>query len=191
MACGGAQEYFGVTPDITVLGKAVANGYPLAAVVGKREVMSAVDEMFISSSNWSEAVSLAAGVAIQKFMKKHNFAAHVWETGKYYQDGLKRVCFDIGLPININVYPPVFSFNFGVDNPKPIATLLTQEFAKRGVHGGVFTYMMYALKQSDLDEVLATFKEIAPILKDAIDNDRAGELLEVPVAGAVFKRRMV
>ena len=191
MARGGAQEYFGVTPDITVLGKAVANGYPLAAVVGKSEVMSTVDDMFVSSGNWSEAVSLAAGAAIQRFMSKYNFADHVWKTGKYYQEGLRRVCSDVGLEINFHGYPPVFGFDFGVTESKPLGTLLRQEFAKRGVHGESFTYMMYALKESDIDEVLAAFKEIAPILKEAIENNSVAELLEVPVCEDVFRSRMV
>ena len=191
MARGGAQEYFGVTPDVTVLGKAIANGYSLAAVVGKSEVMSVVDDMFMSSSNWSEAVSLAAGVAIQKFMTKYNFVEHVWETGKYYREGLQRVCSDVGLTINFHGYPPVFGFDFGVADSKPLDTLLMQEFAKRGVHGGTFAYMMYAMKKSDLDEVLAAFAEIAPLLKDGIENNSIADLLECPVAEDVFKRRMV
>jgi len=153
--------------------------------------MSVVEDMFVSSSNWSEAVSLAAAVAIQKFMKKHKFSEHVWEVGKYYQEGLRRICSDTGLSINFHGYPPVFILDFGVADPKPVTTLFTQEFAKRGVHAGALTYMMYALKKSDIDEVLVAFKEIAPILKEGIEKDRVSELLEVPVAKSVFKRRMV
>ena len=191
MARGGAQEYFGVTPDMTALGKAVANGYPLAAVVGKAEVMSAVEDMFISSSNWSETVSLAAGIAIQKFMKKNKFVEHVWEIGEYYGEGLRRICSDVGLSINFHGYPPVSGFDFGEPDGAPVNTLLIQEFAKRGVHGSGHFYIMYALKKSDIDEVLAAFKEIAPILKKGIEENRVGELLEAPVARMVFSRRMV
>lgn len=191
MARGGAQEYFGVAPDITVLGKAVANGYPLAVVLGKREVMSAMSTTFMSSSNWSEAVSLAAGIAIQKFMDKHDVVKHFWDTGEYYRDELKKICSDVGLDLRVKGFPPVMSFDFGLADPQPIATLWRQEFAKRGVFGGNHTYMMYALKKSDLDEVLDAFKEIAPILKRAIDKNCADELLEVPVAQEVFKKRMV
>ena len=191
MARGGAQEYFGVTPDITVLGKAIANGYPLAAVVGKREIMMVVKDTFMSSSNWSEAVSLAAGIAIQNFMEEHDFVRHIWETGEYYQEQLRKISSDAGLSINIHSYPPMFRFNFGEEDPKAAGTLLTQEFAKRGVLGATHAYMMYSLKKSDIDEVMAAFKEIAPILKEAIHNGRMNELLEVPVADSVFKRRLV
>ena len=191
MARGGAQEYFGVTPDLTVLGKAIANGYPLAAVVGKAEVMAAAENSFISSSNWSEAVSLAAGVAIQKFMDEHNFCEHAWEVGKYYQDELVRIGSDAGLTVTIKGYPPVFAFDLGASDAAAAKTLLVQEFAKRGVMGGTGVYIMYALKKSDVDEVMAAFAEIAPILKAAIIDGKMDELLEAPVSRSVFKRRMV
>ena len=191
MARGGAQEYFGVTPDLTVLGKAMANGYPLAAVVGKREVMAATENTFISSSNWSEAVSLAAGVAIQKFMKEHKFCEHVWEVGKYYQDELQRIGSEAGLSVKIQGYPPVFEFDLGASDAAAAKTLLTQEFAKRGVMGATQVYIMYAMKKSDVDEVMSAFAEIAPILKEAIVDGRMDELLEVPVSRSVFKGRMV
>ena len=145
----------------------------------------------MSSSNWSEAVSLAAGIAIQNFMEEHDFVKHVWETGEYCQQQLQRISSNAGLNLNIEGYPPVFFFNFGSENSKAVSTLLTQEFAKRGVIGSTYAYMMYALKKSDLDQVLDAFKEIAPILKEAICDGRMAELLEVPVGQSVFKRRLV
>ena len=63
LALGGAQEYFGVTPDLACFGKAMANGYPIAAVVGKREVMELFDEVFFSFTFGGEALSLAATAA--------------------------------------------------------------------------------------------------------------------------------
>ena len=153
--------------------------------------MSVVDDMFVSSSNWSEAVSLAAGVAIQKFMLQHNFSQYVWEMGHYYQEALRRICSDVGLTITFNGLPPVFAFDFDLDDSKPLDNLLIQEFAKRGVHGGTFASIMYALEKSDHDEVLAAFKEFAPILKEGIENNSVINLLKVPAAERVFEERMV
>jgi hypothetical protein len=123
-------------------------------------------------------------------MIKNDFVGHVWETGKYFQKGLRRVCSAVDLDISFSGYPPVFGFDFGVADSMTLKTLLTQEFAKRGVHGGTHANMMYALKNSDLDEVLKAFKEIAPILKDAIENDRVNDLLDVPIAEELYKPRM-
>lgn len=55
-ALGGMQEVTGVTPDMTVLAKAMSNGYEMGVVVGKREVMEAAAVMFISSSYWSDNI---------------------------------------------------------------------------------------------------------------------------------------
>ena len=57
--------------------------------------------------------------------------------------------------------------------------------------GSTQFYIMYAMKKSDVDEVMSAFAEIAPILKEAIVDGRMDELLEVPVSRSVFKRRMV
>ncbi len=55
---GGAQQYLGVTPDMAVFAKSLSNGYPMAAVVGKREVMEPAARMFISSTYWSDTIGL-------------------------------------------------------------------------------------------------------------------------------------
>ncbi len=64
LAPGGAQEYFGVTPDLAAFGKGIANGYPLAAVVGRSDIMEQIaTTTFISSTFGGDAVSLAAASA--------------------------------------------------------------------------------------------------------------------------------
>ena len=63
LAKGGAQEYFGVTPDMACFGKAMANGFPLAAVTGQRELMRVFDDIFFSFTFGGETVSLAAANA--------------------------------------------------------------------------------------------------------------------------------
>ena len=62
IAIGGAQEYLGVVPDMTVIAKCMSNGYPMGAVVGSREVMEPAGQMFVSSSYWSDNVGLAASI---------------------------------------------------------------------------------------------------------------------------------
>ena len=63
ISAGGAQEYYGVTPDLATFAKAMANGYPLAAVAGRREFMESQSDNFISSTYWSDCSALAAGLA--------------------------------------------------------------------------------------------------------------------------------
>ena len=65
-AAGGAQEHFGVTPDLAAFGKAMGNGMPIAAVVGRADLMSEMEEIFFSSTFGGETLSLAAAIAVAR-----------------------------------------------------------------------------------------------------------------------------
>ena len=81
MSLGGAQEYFDVMPDLACFGKAMANGFPLSAVVGKRSIMEIFDEIFFSGTFGGETVSLAACKATIEEMQNQDVIAHNWRIG--------------------------------------------------------------------------------------------------------------
>ena len=190
-ALGGAQEYFGVTPDMATFGKAVGNGYPIAVVAGRREIMRAVETSFVSSSYWSEGASLAAAIAIQKVIRRDNVVRHIWDMGQRLRDGIERLGRDSGVPFVTKGLPPVFMLGLQLEDPAPYRTLLTQEMAKRGIHMPGQLYIMGAHTPGDIDTVLAMFEEVGPILRKAIDRGTVEGLLEVPVARPLFKQRQV
>ena len=70
MALGGMQEFLGVTPDVTVVAKAMSNGYPMGAVVGARSVMEPAARMFISSSYWSDNIGLIASLTTIRELRR-------------------------------------------------------------------------------------------------------------------------
>jgi len=72
MSLGGAQEYYKVTPDITCLGKAMANGMPISCIAGKRKIMKKTEAVFISTTFGGETLSMAAAVATIDYLKKQN-----------------------------------------------------------------------------------------------------------------------
>src|SRR2546428_5071730 len=73
---GGAQEYFGVTPDLACFGKGMANGLPISAIVGRADVMKLFEEVFFSFTFGGEALSLAASVATIREMRENNVVEH-------------------------------------------------------------------------------------------------------------------
>ncbi|HEU5174127.1 MAG TPA: aminotransferase class III-fold pyridoxal phosphate-dependent enzyme [Gemmatimonadaceae bacterium] len=77
----GYQELSGVTPDLAAFGKAMANGFPLAAVVGRRDVMQAARDTWISSTLASESVALAAAGAVLDWHVEADICATLWDTG--------------------------------------------------------------------------------------------------------------
>lgn len=81
LARGGAAEAWGVSPDIGVLGKALANGYPLAAVLGRADIMDRVRDTWISSTLATEFVSLAAADAVLDVWDEQDVAGHIRRVG--------------------------------------------------------------------------------------------------------------
>lgn len=59
----GACEYLGIHPDIAVFAKGIANGFPVAAIIGKKKFMDAAQDSFISSTFWTERIGFAAAIA--------------------------------------------------------------------------------------------------------------------------------
>ena len=81
-ALGGAQDYFKVIPDLACFGKAMANGFALAAVVGNRDLMMTFDEVFFSGTFGGEATSLAACKATIEEMQTNDVIEHNWRIGQ-------------------------------------------------------------------------------------------------------------
>ena len=87
---GGYQEYAGVEPDVAVFGKALANGYPLSAVVGRADVMDAARHTWISSTLAGEGVSLAAAEAVLAWHERVEVCEALWEVGAEMRGGVRR-----------------------------------------------------------------------------------------------------
>jgi glutamate-1-semialdehyde 2,1-aminomutase len=81
IATGGYQEYAGITPDLATFGKAMANGYPLSAVVGRADVMAAADRTWISSTLAGESTALAAAIAVLDWHEQADIAESLWSIG--------------------------------------------------------------------------------------------------------------
>ena len=88
---GGGQEYFGVTPDMATYAKGIANGMPLAAVVGKSEYMQIFDKVFVSTTYGGETLSLAACVATIKEFQEKNVCRHMWQISEMFREGYNKI----------------------------------------------------------------------------------------------------
>lgn len=91
VAPGGAAERWGVVPDLVVLGKALANGFPLAAVGGRAPVMAAAERTWISSTLATESVALAAALATVRAIRAERVPEHLRRVGGVLYDGLARL----------------------------------------------------------------------------------------------------
>lgn len=187
MYCGGACEYFGIHPDIAVFAKGMANGYPVAAIIGKKEYMDAAQDSFISSTFWTERIGFAAAIATMKKYKALKVNEHLNKMGKLVQDGWVRLAEKHGLKIHISGIYPLSHICFEAA-PLELKTLFIQEMLKRGFLASDAYYASFAHTEQDVNDYLESCNEVFAIMVNAISENKIIDLLEGPVCQGGFAR---
>jgi len=191
---GGAQELFGVIPDIAAFGKGMANGYPLSAVVGSNKVMQKVEDIFFSGTFGGETLSLAAANAVIKKYKKDDVIKKLYEVGSYLKEGLDKIIFNKGLEDIFWVSGhPAWSFlhikEQDLYNSFEIKTLFSQEMLKRGVLTLGSHNISFSHTKEDIDKLLKIYNEILPMVKKHIKNQTLLENIKGEILKPLFKVR--
>ncbi|MEM2618815.1 MAG: aminotransferase class III-fold pyridoxal phosphate-dependent enzyme [Candidatus Hadarchaeales archaeon] len=189
MNVGGIHMLYGVHPDISVFGKAMSNGFPMGAVIGRGEVMDVAQESFISSTYWTERIGPAAAIATIRKLKKCKVPAHVKKIGGRVMDGWKRLADENGLKLEVVGMPALATckLNYGEINQE-IYTLFTQEMLQRGFLASKSFYVSYSHTEECIERYLENVAEVFGILARAIAGGRVKNMLKGPVAHAGFKR---
>jgi glutamate-1-semialdehyde aminotransferase len=186
---GGAHLLYGINPDMAVFGKAMSNGYPMAAIIGKKKIMQAAQSTFISSTYWTERIGPTAALACIKKMQNKKVPAHLKKIGSIIGSGWEKLAKKHNLDITVIGPAPLitFAFNYGKDS-QAIRTLFTQEMLKRGFLASGSVYVSYAHKEEHVKKYLVNADQVFGIIKKAIDKNKVASLLEGPVAHSDFKR---
>ncbi len=187
LTCGGSHLVYGIEPDICVFAKGMANGFPMAAIIGKAKFMDAAQESFISSTFWTERIGLRAAVATIKKMKDCKVQEHLINCGKQIQEGWKKAAEKHGINIKVTGIPPLSHISF-TDDPLVLKTLFTQEMLRRGILAKDSYYASFAHKQEHIDYYFEAVDEVFAIMADAIKNGNAKDLLLGPVCLTGFQR---
>jgi len=180
---GGAQQYFGVTPDVGIFGKAMGNGFPLTCVAGKRDVMMACRNSFVSSCFWGETTSLAAGIASLTFIRDNPVIEHIWSIGQAIMDGVGSAAGKAGVPLKFVGRPCNPFVRFELDDPglaRGIPTLWEQELLRRGVCAGGLFYICYSHTQQDVTRTVEVCGEALDVIRKTLD---AGDVSRFLLAG--------
>jgi glutamate-1-semialdehyde 2,1-aminomutase len=114
VSVGGAQQYLGVVPDLAVFGKAMASGYPIAALVGRERWMHhiASGEVIHAGTMNSGNPSVAAALATIGVLEREDVPTRLFRLGGYLRDGLHRVAIEAGLPLRVQGPGPMFHAGF-------------------------------------------------------------------------------
>jgi glutamate-1-semialdehyde aminotransferase len=173
---GGAQKRYGVTPDLACFGKAMGNGFLIACVVGRADVMKVFEEIFFSFTFGGEAASLAAALAVLDVLENTDALARMEADGKRLQDGFNALARESGLQGRLECagHPTWSLVRFkgadGKDSPL-VKSLFQQEAIKRGVlllatHNLTAAHDHATVEQT-LEVYAAVFKTLADWLGDA------------------------
>jgi glutamate-1-semialdehyde 2,1-aminomutase len=185
---GGAHLAYGVDPDMAVFAKALGNGYPMAAIVGRRSVMDAAQDTFISSTAWTERVGPVAALATLRKHREQNVPKHLMRIGTRVQNGWKEAAAAADLPVHTSGISPLSHFGFDVPDAQEVRTLFTQMMLDRGIIAGGSFYSMWAHTDAQVDRYLEAVNQVFRDLRIAIDQNAVRQLLRGPVAHSGFKR---
>jgi glutamate-1-semialdehyde aminotransferase len=192
MALGGAQQYFGITPDLATYSKAVANGMPISILTGKRKIMDlAENDIFFYTTFGGEALSLAAVVATVGEMREKDVIKHLALQGKKLKEGYNSIAKKLGIDFTRMTgynWRSVAQFDEKAGNPLVQKSLMQQEMIKRGVLWQGFFNMSFSHSDSDVEYTLQALEESLAILKKAVNENRLKELLIGLPVQPVFRK---
>jgi glutamate-1-semialdehyde 2,1-aminomutase len=193
-ANGGAQEHFGVTPDLASLGKGIANGFPLSAVVGRGDVMKLMEEIFFSFTMGGEALSLAAAKATLTKLRREPVVATVKRRGERILAGVDERIRKHGIGhFARTAGHPSWTFLILSDaagqSQFEIKTLFQQETLARGIMTLGTHNLTYAHSDADVDRLLDVYDEVFPILREAVDDGAMKQYLKCAPLQPLFRVR--
>lgn len=191
-AVGGAQEHWGVVPDLATFGKGMANGLPLAAVVGRAELMREFDDIFVSSTFGGDTLALAACRATLDVYAGAPVIDHLWRMGRRFQEGFTALAQRLGVSVRVlgfPVHPKIVIDHRSPEAARLLMSLFLQETAARGVifHFAGFN-VSYSHGEADVDETLAACAGALGVIGEALGDGRIAERLRGKPYAEAFRR---
>ena len=185
---GGIYNLYGINPDIVLYGKALGNGYPITACVGKRSIMEASKKSFISSTFWSERIGFSAGIATLNEMEKIKSWEKLNILGEYFKKNLKKISDDNKIGLEITGLPALTSYYIPHKYSDIFQAFITQELLKYKYLGTQTFYMSTAHSKKKIDKYLDRLNDIFKIIKENFDNKNFIKKLKGPLPKKPFER---
>ncbi|MEX1275853.1 MAG: aminotransferase class III-fold pyridoxal phosphate-dependent enzyme, partial [Bacteroidota bacterium] len=169
LALGGAQELFGVDADLASYAKAMANGYPISAYLGKREYMQSLDRFKMTTTYAGETLSIAAAIATLKIMKREKVHDHINAMGRRLMAGFDAIAKELGVEGYAAGLPPSAYLKFNTSDPAynaRIEYLWFRELFREGVFIMLRWFISYSHTEKDIDDSIEKAKQA---LRRALD----------------------
>jgi glutamate-1-semialdehyde aminotransferase len=196
VALGGAQARFGVTADLACFSKAVANGMPLSALTGRRDVMSLLErDVFFFTTFGGEALSLAAARATIEALARRDVPGHLERQGTKLRDGVRAIASRLGMPyVGVSGLPARTMVSFAASgeasgaDPLEMKSLVQQVMLRCGILWGGFHNVSAAHGDADVSHTLASWELALDTLRRAVAAGRVRAELRGEPVEAVFRK---
>ena len=173
VSMGGAQERYGVTPDLGTFGKALANGYAISAVAGKREFMQVAEKkVFISSTFFPNSLEMVAAMKCLDILEREKVPESIWARGTVFLERLRKIVADSKVPCSVSGIPPMPYLTFdqaadeGPGSPgEKVYKARREYFYTQTIRRGLFVqpyhhwYIAHRHTEADLDKALSAIAE--------------------------------
>jgi glutamate-1-semialdehyde 2,1-aminomutase len=189
MGLGGAQEHYGVTPDLTALAKALAGGFPLAAVVGRKAIMDTLTpagKVVMSGTYTAAVMPVLASIECLKMMREKDFYDSLNALSYKFYDEFNALFKEFSIPGHVRGVGPRFATYFGIEDEEDDYNLRTisekfdgglyAEFVKKSLEQGIYLHaggwsasgaahpvhagLTAAHTSADLDQTLGVFRDV-------------------------------
>lgn len=165
LSMGGAQQLYNVTPDLTVLGKAMANGYPISVVTGRKDIMMASESrLFISSTFFPNSEAFIAALKTIQILERENVLEDIWEKGEKFMKAIQKLIDKHDTGAELTGVAPMFYITFKKDESGAYKGKRKDFYTQLIRKGFFFTpyhhaYISYRHTEKDLELALTAIDE--------------------------------
>lgn len=185
---GGLHKLYGVDPDMAVFGKALGNGYAVTAAIGRREVMEAAQNSFISSTFWTERIGSVAALATLEVMEETRSWEVITEIGRSITARWQDLAAKHGLALTTSGLPALTGFAFKGPNAAAYKTLISQDMLDRGYLAATSVYTATAHTPDIVDGYFDALDPVFALIAECEAGRDVHSLLRGPICHAGFKR---
>ena len=191
---GGAQKEFNVIPDLTTLGKGIANGYPLSVIAGKKELMMEMENIFFSGTFGGELLSLAAAREVITIHFEQNVSHELTEIGEKVSFGVEKIISDHNLDsvLNLSGHPTWKFLNWSPFNDTDMASIKTfflQQMFSLGILASSTHNLGLTISDRQIDFLLSSYDTVLGDIRSVLENGTLKHYLNADPIKPIFNLR--
>lgn len=195
-ALGGAQEMFGVSPDLVAFGKGMANGYPISAVAGRRDLMEQIEEgVFVSTTFGGDSIAMAASLATIKILEQPGFYDHITKIGTIIRNGIQEKIekYDLNHVLAVSGLPAHCGVAFeghGSLSYLDIQSVYSQTILQHGIIQFAIYFLNRYHTEKEAEIYLDATDKAFSLIRKVVDKDSLDGVLFGGKVDPVFKRNI-